>query len=79
MNAAKTELIVFTRKFTNNRIINPLVADGAEMKQKKVAKYLGVSLDDRLSFQIHISYTLSRTFSAQQILPPNLSVSLITI
>lgn len=70
LNATKTELVVFTRKFTNNRIINPLIVDGAEIKQKKVAKYLGVRLDDRLSFQNHISYTLSRTFSAQQKLYP---------
>lgn len=70
MNAAKTELVVFNRKFTNNKIINPLIVNGAAIHQKTAAKYLGIMLDDRLSFHKHISYTLSRTFSAQQKLYP---------
>lgn len=70
MNPNKTELVVFTKKFTNQRIFNPLIVEGIPITQQKVAKYLGIKLDERLYFHDHVSFTLARTFSAQQKLYP---------
>lgn len=70
VNATKTELVVFTKKYTNHRIINPLILNGTPIHQQKTAKYLGIVLDERLYFKNHVSHAIQRTFAAQQKLYP---------
>ncbi|RZC33767.1 RVT 1 domain containing protein [Asbolus verrucosus] len=55
INEHKTEQIVFTRKFTNNKILNKLRINGNKVDTSKSVKYLGITLDSRLNFKKHIN------------------------
>lgn len=56
INKGKTEHIIFTRKFTNTKVYTPLNIDGMQVKQAAAGevRYLGVIMDQRLSFGPHI-------------------------
>ena len=79
INADKTEMVILTKKFTMNRIIVPLKINNVVIKPKTSIKYLGVVLDARLSFKLHITHMLQKTFIAMQslyaLLAPNSALS----
>ncbi|ENN80502.1 hypothetical protein YQE_03077, partial [Dendroctonus ponderosae] len=54
----KTELIIFSRKFTNNKIRSPLMVQNTPIKPVKEVKYLGFKLDARLRFNKHVDYAI---------------------
>ncbi|CAH1384237.1 unnamed protein product [Tenebrio molitor] len=67
INSAKTETILFSKKFTNNKIITPLKLKEQKIQTKPSVKYLGVHLDSRLTFHTHVNKTLEKarkTFNA---------------
>jgi hypothetical protein len=67
INSAKTETILFSKKFTNNKIITPLKLKEQKIITKPSVKYLGVHLDSRLTFHTHVNKTLEKarkTFNA---------------
>ena len=65
LNLKKTEYIVF---LTQQRLIrseshSPLCMEGKEVNQVKSFKYLGVLLDECLSFNNHVNYVRSKVAS----------------
>ena len=70
INADKTKTINFNRKFTNNKIITKIKIHDKTIEEKNSVKYLGVTLDKRLSFAPHISQTISRTYATLNKLYP---------
>lgn len=55
INNTKTEEIILTRKFTNNKIFSKLNVNGHKITPAVNVKYLGVNLDSRLNFKNHIN------------------------
>ncbi|ENN82065.1 hypothetical protein YQE_01557, partial [Dendroctonus ponderosae] len=76
----KTELIIFSRKFTSNKILSPLMVQNTPIKTVKEVKYLGFKLDARLHFNKHVDYAIQKTFMARRklysLLVSNLFLSL---
>lgn len=70
VNANKTELLVLTKKFTNNKIMTPLVLNNTPITPSRKAKYLGIIFDERMYFKPHISHCIQKTFAGQQKLYP---------
>ena len=66
INAEKTELVILTKRFTMNKIIIPLKINDTIIKPQKHIKYLGVTIDARLRFGLHVSQALKKTFIAMQ-------------
>ncbi|ENN83402.1 hypothetical protein YQE_00239, partial [Dendroctonus ponderosae] len=62
----KTKLIIFSRKFTNNKILSPLMVKNTPIKPVKEVKYLGFKLDARLHFNKHVGYAIQKTFMAPE-------------
>lgn len=61
INNNKTEHIVFTRKFTNTKVFEPLNIDSVKIKQAALqVRYLGVVMDKRLSFIPHIKNLVNK-------------------
>ncbi|EFA09320.1 hypothetical protein TcasGA2_TC001646 [Tribolium castaneum] len=73
INPDKTETILFTRKFTSNKIITKLKIKNQTISDSLCVKYLGVNLDKRLNFQTHIKTTMTKTQTALVQLYPLLS------
>lgn len=70
INAQKTEQVIFSRKFTNTRIMTPLKISGAEVKPQATIKYLGVNMDKRLTYQVHLKELLKKGYTACRLLYP---------
>lgn len=70
INESKTEQIVFSRKYTNKKIFNPLKVNKTPVHPKPQIKYLGLHLDQRLSLQGHIKATLQKVDNAIRTLYP---------
>lgn len=66
INSSKSESLVLTKKFTNNRIIVPLSINNEPIPIVRRAKYLGVVLDERLSFKPQVSYLMQKAYLAMQ-------------
>ncbi|ERL96083.1 hypothetical protein D910_00989, partial [Dendroctonus ponderosae] len=66
VNPRKTELIVFSRKSSNNQILSPLMVQNTPIMPVKEVKYLGFRLDDRLRFKSHIANAAQKTAMAQR-------------
>jgi len=64
INATKTDLNIYTQKFTNNRITNPITINGHTTTPTNPIKYLGVYLDSRLSFNDHFKHVLQKAYGA---------------
>ena len=79
INADKTEMVILTKRFTMNKIIIPLKINNIIVNPKPHIKYLGVVIDTRLRFGLHITHTLRKTFIAMQslyaLLAPNSTLS----
>lgn len=74
LNAAKTEVITFSKKCNaNNRIIEPIQVKGFKTTPKTCVKYLGVHLDNKLTYRTHIAKALQKVYSVQRKLYPLLS------
>lgn len=70
INEDKTEMITFHRKFTNIKTITKLKIHNRDIEEKTVVKYLGVSLDTRLTFAPHITRTINKTYATLSRLYP---------
>ena len=66
INANKTETIIFTQKYTNNKIREKIKIDDVTIQNKQTVKYLGITLDYRLSFKPHVTNALKRAFLANK-------------
>jgi hypothetical protein len=60
VNPDKTETILFSKKFTNTKIITPLKVANKSIKTTPSVKYLGVHLDTRLVYHKHIDKTIQK-------------------
>lgn len=65
VNSEKTELISFSRRYTGNKIFSKPKLYNNVIKQVNSVKYLGVHLDSRLNFKIHLLETLKKAFRAK--------------
>lgn len=70
INPEKTEQIIFTRKYTNNRILTPLKVNDHNITPSDAVKYLGVNLDRRLNYQTHITNTIRKAYAVMKTLYP---------
>lgn len=70
LNTAKTETIVFTKKIKESRIFQPIKIYNQETNCKSTVKYLGVNLDYKLTYKIHISTVLRKTYMVMKQLYP---------
>ena len=73
LNSSKTENIVFTRKYTQNKIFTPLLIQQQKITTKNDVKYLGIKLDKRLTFKNHIKDSLRKAYANMKTLFPLLS------
>jgi Reverse transcriptase (RNA-dependent DNA polymerase) len=69
-NASKTQSVFFTRKRTRALPTYNLTLNGANIEWSNEAKYLGVTLDKRLTFKSHIQKTLEKIQKLIRILYP---------
>ena len=65
LNLKKTEYVVFgtRQRLIRSECHSPLCMEGKEVNQVKLFKYLGVLLDECLSFNDHINYVRSKVAS----------------
>ena len=63
VNPAKTELVLFTRKYKVETFRLPIL-DGVELKLSESAKYLGVFLDSKLHWKKNLQERLKRGLNA---------------
>lgn len=73
VNVNKSEAIVFSRKFSNNKMFRPLRVDNTLIPQKPHVKYLGVQLDSRLRFGHHLKTLHQKLYMATRCLYPLLA------
>ena len=66
INAAKTELIVFSKK--TKETPKSIFIDNIEIKPKNSVKYLGINLDKKLTFTYHTSTARSNGYTALSLL-----------
>lgn len=71
LNKNKTEHIIFSKKFTNLKVYEPLKIGETKIKQAdKTVRYLGVVMDKRLSFNPHIKNLINKGHNALRALYP---------
>jgi hypothetical protein len=70
INLVKTEAILFSKKFTNTKIITPLKVKNRKVLTQPSVKYLDVHLDTRLTYHTHIDRTLTRAKATLNALYP---------
>lgn len=70
VNAGKTEVIVFAKKFKSIQILNPIKVHNNKINPTNNAKYLGVHLDLKLTFKQHIKQVLIKAYSVLRKLYP---------
>lgn len=75
LNPSKTESITFTRKYTNCKVFKLLRVANHSIQISDKVKYLGITLDKRLSFIPHISELLKKGFIVLRLLYPLLASS----
>ena len=66
LNTDKTEVIVFSRKQTGNKIIQPIRIYNNNIKVKQTVKYLGVVLDPKLTYRQHIKGIQMKGYAANK-------------
>lgn len=70
VNSNKTEMIVFSRRINDKKLVSPLKFNNQVIKQKDYVKYLGITLDSRLNFHKHIITTLGKAYAVKRTLHP---------
>ena len=70
INVNKSELLIMSRRKTENRIFQPIKLAGSEIYPKDCAKYLGVTLDKRLNFKLHIAQVIKKASCLMRSLYP---------
>lgn len=74
INNSKTEHLVFARKFTNTKVFEPLRVEGMRVEPAvNAVKYLGVSLDKRMSFVNNTKSLVNKGHKAIRVLYPLLN------
>lgn len=63
VNKAKTEVIVLTRRKTGIKIFQPITVYGHPTTPVHTVKYLGVHLDSKLTYHMHIKHIIRKTYS----------------
>lgn len=71
LNIAKTNYIIFSAKNKQISQFDPLTINGEPLNQVKSEKYLGLTLDSRLTWKPHIKKTRSKLTSLMSILRGN--------
>ena len=56
VNTKKTKYVIFKPKQKKLKTMIPLVFDGNQLMQKRVVKFLGVFIDENLSWKFHINH-----------------------
>ncbi|CAH1383784.1 unnamed protein product, partial [Tenebrio molitor] len=64
LNESKTELIIFSRKRTNNKIFVPFKINNHTVKPTTTVNYLGITLDSRLNFKENLKNKLTKANNA---------------
>jgi len=70
LNPTKTEIMIFTKKFKDSKIFQPIKVFGHNTHPTHSVKYLGVYLDSKLTFKKHINETLRKAYAVQKKLYP---------
>lgn len=73
LNPLKTENVIFTKKFTNNETVQLININGHRIPTTPSAKYLGVTLDARLTYNQHFKNVIARAYSVTNKLYPLLA------
>lgn len=78
LNANKTEVIVFSKKYSDIRIHQPIKVYNHKTQPSNSTKYLGVHLGSKLIYKQHIKQVLRKAYSIQRkvyplMVSPNLS------
>lgn len=74
LNNNKTEHIVFSRKFTNTKVYEPLRVEEMRIQQaQNSVKYLGIHLDKRMSFIHNTKNLINKAQNAIRVLYPLLN------
>lgn len=73
INSEKTENIIFTRKFTNDKVQKQLKVQNLNIQQTKSVKYLGVWMDRSLRYHIHATKIMQQYRAALKTLYPLLN------
>ncbi|ENN78637.1 hypothetical protein D910_09209 [Dendroctonus ponderosae] len=58
--------MIFLRKFTNNKVLLPLMVEITPIKPVQEVKYLVFELDPRLHFNKQVDYAIPKTFMVQR-------------
>ena len=67
LNASKTELIIFRNKNTPIPDLN-IKLNGTKLKHKSIIKYLGLTMDEHLTFSTHINIMNAKLRRANNLL-----------
>lgn len=70
VNEKKTEMIIFSRKINDTKLVVPLKINKQPVTQKHTVKYLGMELDSRLNFKKHIEKIMGKAYGAKKSLYP---------
>lgn len=62
LNPEKTELIVFSKKMTGNKIFSPVKVYGQQVAPSNNVKYLGVHLDSKLTYKHHLKMAIQKVY-----------------
>ena len=63
INPDKTEIIVFSKKIKDSKILTPVTVYNKKIVPTNSVKYLGVHLDSRLTYRHHIKQALRKAYS----------------
>lgn len=70
LNVSKTEIINFRRKITNTQIYTNLKINNEEIRPTTSVKYLGVILDEKLTYRKHIESVIQKAYISLRHLYP---------
>lgn len=75
LNEAKTEVIIFHKKYKDIKIFQPITVNSFKTVPTTIVKYLGITLDNNLTYQIHVKQVLRKAYSVQSKIYPLLAKS----
>jgi len=70
LNETKTEVITFSKKFKDMKIFQPITVNKFKTIPTTNVKYLGVVLDTKLTYQMHIKQILKKAYAVQKKIYP---------
>ncbi|KAB0790269.1 hypothetical protein PPYR_15393, partial [Photinus pyralis] len=70
INPEKTQQIIFSKKYTYNKIYSPLKVQNHIITPTNTVKYLGMYLDTRLNHRAHTTKTLQKAYATMRLAYP---------